>query len=508
MNDLLYEGADWGFDSIQRAHDAIEAIAVGEMGLSVYPNQIEVITAEQMLDAYAATGMPIYYSHWSFGKAFAQHEVVYRKGLGGLAYEIVINSSPCISYVMEGNTMTMQTLVIAHAAFGHNHFFKNNYTFKDWTDPTGILDYLVFARNYISDCEERYGVAAVEQVLDAGHALMSQGVNSAPRRRRPDLRTEEARERQRRLHDERIHNELWRTLPQGAAAPPARDDGALLRKLLELPQENILYFLEKNAPKLQPWQREILRIVRLMSQYFHPQRLTKVMNEGTATFVHYEIMNRLHKRGRITDGAYLEFLASHTNVVMQPGFNDPRYGGLNPYALGFAMMKDIERACVEPDDEDRVWLADVAGCGDPLGALRDIWANYRDDSFVLQYLSPKVIREFRLFNLLDDPQEPTLLVDAIHDERGYLRVRSALARSYELSHSEPQIEVAAVDLAGDRRLILHHHTLGRGLLLEGEARKVLRHVAMLWGYEVALQELDADGRVLKEHTAGRVAAVA
>src|ERR1700754_286720 len=119
---LLYEGADWDYDKVKRAYDAIEEIALGEMGLDIYPNQIEVITSEQMLDAYSSIGMPLFYKHWSFGKHFASQEAFYRKGLMGLAYEIVINSSPCISYLMEENTATMQTLVIAHAAFGHNHF--------------------------------------------------------------------------------------------------------------------------------------------------------------------------------------------------------------------------------------------------------------------------------------------------------------------------------------------------------------------------------------------------
>ena len=120
----LFEGADWDFPTLQRIHDACEEIAQNELGLDVYPNQIEVITAEQMLDAYSSAGMPLFYKHWSFGKHFAHQEASYRKGFMGLAYEIVINSSPCISYLMEENTATMQTLVIAHAAFGHNHFFK------------------------------------------------------------------------------------------------------------------------------------------------------------------------------------------------------------------------------------------------------------------------------------------------------------------------------------------------------------------------------------------------
>ncbi|MEL4395665.1 SpoVR family protein, partial [Shewanella algae] len=84
------------------------------------PNQLEIITSEQMLDAYSSIGMPVFYRHWSFGKRFSIDEQMYRKGYAGLAYEIVINSNPCIAYLMEENSMTMQTLVMAHASFGHN----------------------------------------------------------------------------------------------------------------------------------------------------------------------------------------------------------------------------------------------------------------------------------------------------------------------------------------------------------------------------------------------------
>ena len=94
---LLYRGPDWDFATLRRIHDAIEHVAIKEMGLDIYPNQIEIITAEQMLDAYASSGMPLFYKHWSFGKHFAHHEAVYRRGLGSLAYEIVINSDPCIT---------------------------------------------------------------------------------------------------------------------------------------------------------------------------------------------------------------------------------------------------------------------------------------------------------------------------------------------------------------------------------------------------------------------------
>jgi stage V sporulation protein R len=498
----LFTGNDWDFDTIRRIHDACEAVAGPELGLSWYPNQIEIITAEQMLDAYASIGMPLFYKHWSFGKHFAQHEAGYRRGLMGLAYEIVINSDPCISYVMEENSATMQTLVIAHAAFGHNHFFKNNYLFRQWTDAEGILDYLDFAKSYISRCEERYGHQAVEQVLDAAHALMSQGVHRYPRKKRPDLASEQRREREREQHGEQIYNDLWRTLPQKAAG--SRPDLAAERRraLLELPQENILYFLEKAAPRLRPWQREILRIVRLVAQYFYPQRQTKVMNEGCATYCHYRIMNSLSEKGLIGEAAYLEFLQSHTNVIRQPNYDERSYGGHNPYAIGFAMMQDIARIVEQPTAEDRQWFPEIAGTGDAMAVLRDVWENYRDESFIAQFLSPKLMREMRLFHVVDDPEEPELRVEAIHDERGYRKMRRSFARQYDVAWLDPDIEVVDVDLEGDRRLILHHKALNRITLQKDDARRVLQHLADLWGYDVVLKEVDpSTGSLLGEHVA-------
>jgi spore cortex formation protein SpoVR/YcgB (stage V sporulation) len=183
---ILFEGAEWSFDDLSRVHDAIDAIARADLGLDLFPNQIEIISSEQMLDAYSSIGMPLMYRHWSFGKHFIQHERAYRRGARGLAYEIVINSSPCISYCLEDNTMALQALVIAHAGFGHNHFFKTNRLFREWTDPEGVLDYLEYARDHVQRCEERHGRQEVERLLDAAHALMP---SSVFRSRRPPTPT-------------------------------------------------------------------------------------------------------------------------------------------------------------------------------------------------------------------------------------------------------------------------------------------------------------------------------
>jgi stage V sporulation protein R len=492
---------DWDFDSLRRAYDAISTIALNELKLDIYPNQIEVITFEQMLDAYSSIGMPLMYQHWSFGKNFARDEILYRHGLRNLAYEIVINSNPCLAYLMEENSMMMQTLVIAHASFGHNHFFKNNNLFRQWTDADGILDYLEFAKTYIARCEERYGEAAVERILDAAHALMAQGVSRYPRRKTLNLRDEEQRARERLEEQERSYNELWRSVPATGARSVQAHNEVERRYLLGLPEENILYFLEKKAPLLKTWEREILRIVRHVAQYFYPQKQTKMMNEGCATFVHYYVMNRLHQTGFLNDGEMMEFLQSHTGAVYQPGFDHPGYSGINPYALGFGMMQDIKRVCETPTEEDKAWLPEIAGCGDWVEVLKEGWANHRDESFVRQFLTPELMRQMKFFDLHDDTKSD-LLVKAIHNERGYRTLRTDLANQFDVVRNEPEIEVVDVDLDGDRRLMLQHRVYSGILVKESDTAQVLQYLADLWGYEVTLAEVSAQSdAILKRHNA-------
>ena len=482
----LSEGSEWTFELLERYDREIARVAA-HYGLDTYPNQIEVITSEQMIDAYSSVGMPVGYHHWSYGKQFLSTQKSYQRGQMGLAYEIVINSSPCIAYLMEENTMTMQALVIAHAAYGHNSFFKGNYLFRTWTDAEGILDYLVFARNFIAECEQRHGEVAVEELLDSCHALMNLGVDRYKRPAKLSMAKEQVRQAEREAYLQSQVNDLWRTLPTRQAAGqeerPARFPSE--------PQENLLYFIEKNAPRLAPWQREIVRIVRKIAQYFYPQRQTQVMNEGWATFWHYTLLNHLYEEGKLTDGFMMEFLQSHTNVVYQPPFNSRFYSGINPYALGFSMFQDLRRICEHPTEEDRRWFPDLAG-SDWVKSLDFAMRNFKDESFVAQYLSPKLIRNMKLFALVDDDREDKLEVTAIHDDAGYRTVRQQLADQYNLGNREPNIQVYEVDVFGDRSLTLRHFMHDRRPLGESTP-EMLRHVARLWGYTVRIESVDQDG---------------
>ncbi|SDT87365.1 SpoVR family protein [Halopseudomonas salegens] len=483
-------GSEWTFELIREYDREIGRIAHDIYGLDTYANQIEVISAEQMMDAYASVGMPLGYHHWSYGKHFLHTEKNYKRGQMGLAYEIVINSDPCIAYLMEENTMTMQALVIAHACYGHNSFFKGNYLFRTWTDASAIIDYLVFARQYISECEDRYGIDAVEDLLDSCHALMNYGVDRYKRPYPISAAEERQRQKEREEYLQRQVNDLWRTIPVN---PEQVERRQTRERYPSEPQENLLYFIEKNAPLLEPWQREIIRIVRKIAQYFYPQRQTQVMNEGWATFWHYTLLNHLYDEGKVTDGFMLEFLQSHSSVVMQPEFDSKWYSGINPYALGFAMMQDIRRICEHPTEEDQRWFPEIAG-SDWLQTIKLAMRDFKDESFILQYLSPKVIRDFKLFAVVDDDQDDALEISAIHDENGYRQVRELLAAQYNLGNREPNIQIWDVDRRGDRSLTLRHQR-HNGKPLGKSSEEMLRHLHRLWGFDVHLECMQGDNLV-------------
>lgn len=486
----INSGQEWTFEQIEEIYLTIQKIVNEKYQLNYYPNQLEVISYEQMLDAYTSVGLPLYYSHWSFGEQFVKELDAYRRGRMGLAYEIVINSDPCIAYLMEENTLLMQALVIAHASFGHNTFFANNYLFKQWTDADGIIDYLLFAKKYIRDCEERYGFEEVEAIIDAAHALQQYGVDKYKHPEPLSFEKSEEIRKERERYAQSQLNEIWKTIPKTQFD---EDDDEDERFPVE-PQENLLYFIEKNAPRLDDWKREILRIVRKISQYIYPQRQTHIMNEGTATFWHHKLIHDLKDIDMIDDGAMLEFYVSHTNVIKQPEFDHEWFNGINPYAIGFAMFQDIERISMEPTDEDREWFnhQDWVGNGDWLKNIKWAVENFKDESFILQFLSPKVIRDLRLFSVHDDEDDPKLVISGIHNQQGYATVRTALSQQYNIGYHTPDIQIFDVDRWGDRSLTLRHYMVNNRPLDPDSTAETLRCVSFLWGYKVRLESVDPD----------------
>ena len=222
------------------------------------------------------------------------------------------------------------------------------------------------------------------------------------------------------------------------------------------------------------------------------------MNEGWATFWHYHILNHLYDEGQVTDGFILEFLHSHTNVVMQPDYNSPHYSGINPYALGFNMFMDIKRICQDPTPEDRDWFPDIAN-SDWLETLHFAMRNFKDESFISQFLSPKLMRDFKFFAVEDDEKNAYLQVSAIHNDEGYTEIREKLSAQYNLANTEPNIQVQAVDIRGDRSLTLRY-TPQHSVPLATDSTEVLKHLHRLWGFPVKLEVENEDGEINTQET--------
>ncbi len=486
----LFSRPDWNLETIAEADTIISRIAKEYLGLETYPNQFEIVTSEQMLDAYSLIGLPISYYHWKFGKDFVINQNQYKKGRMGLAYELVINSNPCISYNMEDNTTCLTLLVLAHASYGHNHFFKNNYLFKQWTNADAIVDYMLFARKYISVCEEKYGYEEVELVLDACHAIMNYGVDKYKKPKKISPLEEKERLKKKAEDDRVLLDEIWRTLPKEEQKKMGD------RHFPAQPEENILYFIEKHSPILKEWQREIVRIVRKVSQYFYPQGQTKVINEGCATFSHYQIIQKMYEEGYLEDGFMMEFMHHHSNVINQPGFDSNYYSGINPYTLGFNIFMDLKRMALEPTKEDLAWFPDVAGNSNWQETFRYIVENFKDETFVLQYLSPKVIRDMRLFEIEDKIDAENYRIAHIHNEEGYKKVRASLADFYNRCRYVPEIQVYNVALFGDRTLTLDYTSLDEKEISPKDTNTILNYVSYLWGFPVQLIQSGANDKLI------------
>jgi len=385
--------------------------------------------------------------------------------------------------------MTMQSLVIAHACYGHNSFFKNNYLFKQWTDASSIVDYLIFAKRYIKKCEEAHGAQNVELFLDSCHSLQNYGVDKYNKPQPLSVKDEEKKQAYRSQVAQEQVNDLWKTLPKSKKKKTNTSKNFPID-----PQENLLYFFEKNSPLLEPWQREVLRIVRTIAQYFYPQRQTQVMNEGWATFIHYNIMNDMFDEGLVSEGTMIEFYNSHSGVTRQLDWDHEYFSGINVYALGFNMMMDIKRICQNPTDEDKLYFPDIAG-SDWLKTMHFAMNNFRDESFIQQFLSPAVIRKMKLFSLTDSENNSDFYgVAAIQNDEGFKYIRDKLSKQYSLVLREPDIQIYNADIEGDRTLYLKH-SIYNGVPLSNP-EEMLKHVHRLWGYEVVIESVDSDGKVI------------
>jgi len=423
-------------------NERIEGI-VKNIGLDFYPQEFEIIGYKDMLSYEAYIGMPSRYPHWSFGKSYEKTSTVYKYNLTGLPYEMVINSDPCIAYLMKENTLLLQILTIAHV-YGHNDFFKNNRLFKDGTRAASTVEMFKFhadmVRSYIND--PSIGYEKVERILDAAHAIKLQTSRVIGEKR---IQGEVLK--QRLLDDYKNNNEVHSSLD--AYVKLAFPN---LNKIPIEPEDDILYFIIKYGD-MEDWEKSLLEFVRQETAYFLPQIETKIMNEGWASFWHYNILKQLD----LPDELYLEFIKRHNDVIA------PGYGSINPYFIGFKIFEDI----LKRYGKEKIF---------------EVRALERDESFLRKYLTEELCLELNLFEYA--AKEGNYVISEVADDSGFKNIRNTLASSCGVG-TVPLIRVSEMSQK-DKTLILEHVFDGRELNID-YAEATLMYIYELWGHTVTLK---------------------
>jgi stage V sporulation protein R len=444
---------------------------VEEVGLSCFPQEFEVCDHEQMLGYMAYSGMPAHYPHWSYGKSYEKLKTLYDYGVSGLPYEMVINANPSLAYLMHGNSLCLQILTIAHV-YGHNDFFKNNFTFRDTRPELAISNFKVRADRVRAYSEDpSIGVDKVEEILDAAHALSYQCRRNMAIRK---LSREEQEE-----------HVLIAAQPQAdpfhSIHKPIEYVPPDLTKVPLQPEEDILLFIRDHNPYLSEWQKDLLTIAHEQAQFFIPQIETKIMNEGWASYWHHYLMNSLD----LPEGLHMEFLVHHNQVVR------PHPGSINPYYLGFKLWHEIRRSYDEPTPEEieKYGEPDKSGT-EKIFEVREV---DRDVSFLRRFLTEELMREMDMFEY--ERRGDDLVISQVSDEENWQRVKDTLIAGTGMG-SLPVIRIEDADYKQNRVLYLTHAHDGRDLEL-GYAEKTLAYVYQLWGREVLLETtLQGSGYVL------------
>lgn len=443
---------EYNVSTLEKWNEIIEEKA-REVGLKFYPQEFEIIGFNEMLGYEAYVGMPSKYPHWSYGKAYDKNKTLYSLNMTGLPYEMVINSDPCLAYLMRENTLLLQILTMAHV-YGHNDFFANNRMFVEGTNAKGALEMFKLdaeiVRGYIND--PSIGYERVEKILDAAHAIRYQiprvvGVK--------ELSSEEVKESI--IADYYSKKENRGILDENDEIPFPD-----ISKIPVEPCDDVLGFIIKYS-SLEEWEKNILRIVKRETQYFMPQIETKIMNEGWASFWHYNILKELD----LDDGLHFEFLKRHNDVVA------PIVGGLNPYYIGFKVFQDIEKRF----GREKIF---------------EVRKTERDSSFLRRYLTRELCEELNLFQYAKKSFE--YVVEEVSDEIGWRQIRDYLADTCGVA-SIPYIRVTNLNRR-DLTLTLEHFFDGRELEMS-YAKETLKYVQDLWGRKVTLVTKTKEGKQIE-----------
>jgi stage V sporulation protein R len=448
--------------ALETAIEEITEIARG-FGLDFYPMRYEICPSD-IIYTFGAYGMPTRFSHWSFGKTFNRMKMQYDLGLSKI-YELVINSNPCYAFLLDGNSLVQNKLIVAHV-LAHCDFFKNNARFS--RSNRNMVESMSAAAERISRYEMEHGTQQVERFLDAVMAVQEHvdpvlhKPHGQDKNRYMEWRKKHDKERSLKTPPASPYDDLWDlddSISGAEAERQALQENRDNHRFPPHPEKDLVWFVQQFSPVLEDWQRDIMSMLREEMLYFWPQIETKIMNEGWATFWHQRIMRELP----LTSEETIEYAKLNSSVVQ------PSRHSLNPYYLGLKMFEDIEKRC------GREHIFDV----------REMDS---DPSFIRNYMTKSLTDELDLY--VFEKKGPEWQItdktwETIRDQLVFSRVNGGF----------PYLEVTDGDWQRTGELYVTHRYEGVELDLK-YVERTLPYLSQLWGKPVHLETLVDDKEVL------------
>ncbi|MBU8908815.1 SpoVR family protein [Desertibacillus haloalkaliphilus] len=451
--------------AIEYAIEEINEIAKG-FGLDFFPMRYEICPAE-IIYTFGAYGMPTRYSHWSFGKQFHKMKLQYDLGLSKI-YELVINSDPCYAFLLDSNSLIQNKMIIAHV-LAHCDFFKNNVRFSN--TRRDMVESMSATAERISNYEMIHGKEEVERFLDA---VLSIQEHIDPSLLRPKLswHIDDEEDEEELTKAETPYDDLWDLDKKPSSVPKRRTKKQFPPK----PEKDLLLFIEEYSRELEPWQRDILTMMREEMLYFWPQLETKIMNEGWASYWHARILREMD----LTSEDTIEFAKLNAGVVQ------PSTTTINPYYLGLKIFEDIEERYNNPTKEMQERQGVQPGSGrDKIFEVREIES---DISFIRNYLTKDLVLREDMY-LFQKQGADYKIVD-----KEWQHVRDQLVQS-RVNGGFPYLMVTDGDYLKSGELYITHSYEGTELDVS-YLERVLPYIYQLWGRPVHLETIVNDKQMV------------
>ncbi|RJE89018.1 SpoVR family protein [Paenibacillus sp. 1011MAR3C5] len=462
---------------LERAIDEITEIAQG-FGLDFYQMRYEICPAD-IIYTFGAYGMPTRFSHWSFGKTFNKMKMQYDFGLSKI-YELVINSNPCYAFLLEGNSLIQNKLIVAHV-LAHCDFFKNNARFG--VSNRNMVESMSATADRIHQYELQYGSEAVEKFIDAILAIQEHVDPTLIKPYQLDKKryiemSQKEQARNAGQSQPGAYEDLWNLDTEAVAAAKSRAEeiAAEAKRFPPKPEKDLIWFIEEYSTILEDWQRDILTMLRDEMLYFWPQIETKIMNEGWASYWHQRIIREMD----LTSEETIEFAKLNSSVVV------PSRHSLNPYYLGLKIFEDIERRWDKPTKEEQARFGRVPGKGrEKIFEVREFDS---DISFLRNYLTKELVDDLDLY--IFEKKGPEWKIT----DKSWENIRDQLVYS-KVNGGFPSLFVKDGDFNRVGELYLTHHYEGTELDLK-YVERTLPYVVQLWGKNVHLETIVEDKKLV------------